>query len=746
MRSINGGVGEMDREIRLSISGMACAGCVSAVEETLQSVDGVTAATVNLGERSATVTGDATVEALVEAVVAAGYQAAELVTAEDNEKKAQQEQEEYNRLLWRTAVAGVIGAILFVVGMGGFLPPPEEGKLVWMGISLITLLVLISVGGHFFQGAWSSLRNRRGNMDTLIAMGTGTAWLYSTAVVLSPEMVPSLARHAYFEAAVIIVALVSLGSALEMRARGKTSAAIRKLIGLQPKQAHVIRNGTELDIPLEQVGLDETLRIRPGENIPLDGVVLEGDTFVDESMLTGEFMPIRKRNGSEVVGGTMNGSGSILMKTTRIGRETVLAQIIALVRKAQSSKPEIGRLVDRVAAIFVPVVVVIALISFVLWFWLGPAPQLSYAVVAAMTVLVIACPCALGLATPISIMVGVGRAAGMGILIRNGEALQQSETVTTVVFDKTGTLTEGRPSVVSVTPVPGYDEETVLQLAASIEQQSEHPLATAIVDEAGQRGLPIAKCDHFESESGCGVRGWVGEQLVLIGSAAWMEQEQIDLTAHHEKIQQYASEGVTPVCIAVDHQCIGVAGITDPVKADARETISRLHSIGLNVVMLTGDHQGTAKMVAESLGIERVVAEVLPSDKADQVIQLQAAGERVLMVGDGINDAPALAQADVGLAIGTGTDIAIESADITLMRDALGGVVDTILLSRATMRNIRQNLFGAFVYNSLGIPIAAGALFPLFGVLLSPVVAAAAMSMSSVTVVTNALRLRKMTL
>lgn len=737
----------MASEIRLSITGMVCAGCVSAVEEALQSVDGVVSATVNLGERSAIVHGDVSPGALIDAVVQSGFNAAELVTAEDSREKGRQEQTEYRTLIWRTVVAGVIGGALFTTGMGGFLPSIEESRPLWMGISLITLLVLVLVGGHFFRGAWISLKNRRGNMDTLIAMGTGTAWLYSTAIVMFPEIVPSLARHAYFEAAVMIVALVSLGSALEMRSRGKTSEAIQKLIGLQPKHAHVIRNGAEEDVLLEKIGLDETLRIRPGEKIPLDGVVLEGETFVDESMLTGESMPIHKGEGDEVVGGTINGSGSLLIQTTRIGRETVLAQIVEMVRKAQSSKPEIGRLVDQIAAIFVPVVVMIALLSFTLWFWLGPTPQLSYAVVAAMTVLVIACPCALGLATPISIMVGVGRAAGMGILIRNGEALQRSETITTVVFDKTGTLTEGRPRVVSVTPLSDYDEEAVLQYAAAIEQHSEHPLAAAITAEAKQLHLSILACDHFQSETGHGVHGVVEEKQVLIGSASWLKQQiQNDLSEGMEKIQEYASQGITPVCIAIDNQWAGIIGVSDPIKAEAKETVSRLHHIGLKVVMLTGDHQETARVVAESLGIEQVVAEVLPTDKSNQVRKLQIAGEKVLMVGDGINDAPALAQADVGMAIGTGTDIAIESADITLMRGALEGVMDAILLSRATMRNIRQNLFGAFLYNSLGIPVAAGALFPLFGVLLSPVVAAAAMSMSSVTVVINALRLRKVAL
>lgn len=736
----------MSSEIRLSISGMSCASCVSAVEDALLAVPGVESATVNLGERSAIVSGEVDVALLIGAVQKAGYNAAELTSLADDEEKEERELQEYRRLWWRSLSAGAIGLILFIAGMGGFLPPIEEGMVLWLGISLITLLVLITVGGHFFRGAWATLKNRRGNMDTLVAMGTGTAWLYSTVIVLFPGLVPSLARHAYFEAAVIIIALVSLGSALEMRARGKTSAAIRQLIGLQPKTARVIRNGQEMDLPLEEVGLDETLRVRPGEKVPLDGVILEGGSHVDESMLTGEAMPVAKEAGSEVVGGTINGSGSFLMRTTHIGRETVLAQIIDLVRRAQASKPEIGRLVDRVAAIFVPIVVVIALVSFALWFWIGPEPQLSYAMVAAMTVLVIACPCALGLATPISIMVGVGRAAGMGVLIRNGEALQQSGRITTVVMDKTGTITEGNPRLVSMETTAAMDEAELLRLAASLEQGSEHPLATAILRAAEERGVAVEAALDFQSDTGRGVSGEVSGQRVLLGNRALMEAHEINLLDLASKSRQWASKGMTPIYMAIGGELCGMLAIADPIKQGAGEAIGQLQQMGIRVMMLTGDQRRTAEAVARQIGIDDLAAELLPSAKIEQIRQLQAAGEQVAMVGDGINDAPALAQADVGIAIGTGTDVAIESADIALMQGELRGVVDAIALSKATMRNIKQNLFGAFIYNILGIPVAAGVLFPVFGVMLSPVVAAAAMSMSSVTVVTNALRLRKIRL
>lgn len=737
----------MSEPIRLSISGMSCAGCVSAVEQALIEGDDVESALVNLGERTATIVGEGvSADALIKAVQRAGYDAAELRGLNDETEKEEREMVEY-RQLWRRAwLAGAVGLVLFGSAMAGVLPSIQDGQAVWLLISLVTLAVLVGVGGHFFRGAWASLRARRGNMDTLVALGTGTAWLYSTLVVIWPDGVPALARHAYFDAAVIIIALVSLGSALESRARGKTSQAIKRLIGLQPDTATVIRNGQERELPVAEIGLDETVRIRPGERIPVDGQVFEGGSHVDESMLTGEPMPVSKQTGSEVFGGTLNTQGTFLMRATRIGRDTALAHIIELVRQAQSSKPAIGRLVDQVAAIFVPIVILIALLSFVVWFVYGPDPSLSYAVVAAMTVLVIACPCALGLATPISIMVGVGRAAEHGILIRNGDALQRAGQVDTVVFDKTGTLTEGRPTLTGIYPFGDSSEESLLQLAASIEQGSEHPLGVAIVSASQERNQTLLPTEDFQAIPGFGVQATCQGEDVYLGNLRLMHQLEIDCSALQEKAGELSSLGETPIYLARGRKLLGMVSVADQVRGDSAEAVARLKSLGLNLVMLTGDSRKTATSVGESVGIDNVIAEVLPDDKRSQIAALQAKGNVVAMVGDGINDAPALALADVGIAVGKGADVAIEAADVALMRNSLHGVADAIALSRVTVRNIWQNLFGAFIYNTLGIPVAAGILYPFFGLLLSPVLAAAAMSLSSVTVVSNALRLRHLAL
>lgn len=730
------------QQIRLSIAGMACAGCVSAVEKSLSAVDGVEQAVVNLGERTAVVTGTALAEQLTSAVNQAGYRAVELKSLQDERDKEEQELSEYRRLWIRAIVAGSVGLSMFVLGMGGFLPSIQQGQGVWLAISLVTLLILVFVGGHFFSGAWASLKAGRGNMDTLVALGTGTAWLYSTAVVLFPQFLPVLAQHAYFEAAVIIVALVSLGSALESKARGKTSAAIKRLIGLQPSTSRVIRNGEELDVAVEEIGLEETLRIRPGERIPVDGTLLEGQSHVDESMLSGEPMPAKKQPGDLVYGGTLNTQGSFLMQATGIGQETALARIIELVRNAQASKPQIGRLVDQVAAIFVPVVVIIALISSGVWYLVGPEPAGGYAIVSAMTVLVIACPCALGLATPISIMVSVGRAAELGILIRNGEALQGASHLDTIILDKTGTVTEGKPSVTHIEAVNGMDEGELLFMAAALETASEHPLAQAILQAAEEKGVDIEKCNNFKAVSGYGISAELNGQQLSLGNARFMSTSQVDISSVSKRVDDLSNKGETTVYLARDGELLGILSISDPVRTDSVDAIRRFHQSGLNVIMLTGDNTATAKAVAATVGIDQVIAEVLPEDKVNKVSELQQQGLRVAMVGDGINDAPALAQADVGIAIGSGADVAIESADITLMGSSLHSVADAIALSRATLKNIHQNLFGAFIYNTLGIPVAAGVLYPFFGILLSPVIAATAMSLSSVTVVSNALRLR----
>ena len=736
----------MSEQIRLSIAGMSCAGCVSAVERSLAEVEGVAEAVVNLGERTAVVSGDVTAQSLIDAVKKAGYDAAELKSLQDESDKERLELAEYHRLWMRAVSAGFIGLAMMVLGMGGFLPSIIEGQLVWLAISLVTLLVLIFVGGHFFRGALASLKAGRGNMDTLVALGTGTAWLYSTFVVMFPESLPSLAVHAYFEAAVIIVALVSLGSALESKARGKTSAAIKHLIGLQPSTASIIRNGEELEVAVQDIGLQETIRIRPGERIPVDGEVFEGSSHVDESMLTGEPMPVVKRKGDAVFGGTLNTQGSFLMQATKIGQDTALAHIIELVRKAQSSKPAIGRLVDKVAAIFVPVVVVIALISFMLWALLGPEPSMAYAIVSAMTVLVIACPCALGLATPISIMVGVGRAAELGILIRNGEALQGASQLDTIVLDKTGTVTEGRPRLTRCTGYNGYHEDSALSLAGALETGSEHPLAAAILMAAKEKELALDAVQNFSALAGFGVQAELAAKTLRLGNERFMRTNNIDIEQAKELAQRLAEQGETPIYLSVDQQLAGLLSIADPIRSDSVEAIRYFHDMGLKVVMLTGDNRKTAEAVAQAVGIDEVIAEVLPQDKLAKIIELQGRGHSVAMVGDGINDAPALTQANVGIAIGSGADVAIESADIALMGSSLVAVADAISLSKATLRNIKQNLFGAFIYNTLGIPVAAGVLFPVFGILLSPIIAATAMSLSSVTVVSNALRLRNIKL
>jgi Cu+-exporting ATPase len=732
--------------IHLSVSGMSCAGCVTSVRKALLAVPGVVSAEVNFAEHTAQVVGAVRPQALIQAIVVAGYNAAVMTGPEDLAERDALEAGQYLGLLRKAAVAALLGIPLMAGDWLGLLPAvgvPADA-LFWPGVGLATLAVLIYAGGHFYTGAWQSLRRHNANMDTLIALGTGSAWLYSIAVVLFPEQIPTLARHAYFEAAAVILALLNLGAALEMKARSRSSQAIRKLIGLQPRTARVIRDGKETDIPIEQVGLDETVRVHPGEKIPVDGVIIEGRSSVDESMLTGEPLPVDKAAGDEVVGGTLNRAGSFLLMTRRIGRETVLAHIIDMVRTAQGSRPPVARLVDQVAGVFVPVVLLIAVMTFLAWFNFGPEPRTAFSIVTAITVLVIACPCALGLATPISIMVGIGKAAEQGILIRSGEALQRARKVTTVVLDKTGTVTEGRPRVTSIETVNGYEVSALLALAAGVEAGSEHALAEAIVAAAHSRAIEPARVEGFEAISGQGVRGETSDgRRVLLGNARLLIEHGIDVAPLRARYDDRAAAGQSSVFLAVDEQLAGMITVADPVKADASAALARLKARGLRLVLLTGDARAAAEAVARDVGIPEFHAEVLPDGKAAHVAALQEQGEVVAMVGDGINDAPVLARADVGFALGTGTDVAIESADVTLMGSSLHGVADAIAISHATVRNIWQNLFGAFIYNSLGIPIAAGALYPLTGMLLNPMIAGAAMALSSVTVVSNANRLRR---
>jgi len=725
---------------------MSCAGCVASVRKALLAVPGVSTAEVNFAEHTAQVTGEVRSPALIRAIVAAGYNAAVMTGPEDLAERDVLEAGHYRSLLRKAAVAALIGMPLMAGDWLGMLPGvgTPEGSLFWPGIGLATFAVLVYSGGHFYTGAWQSLRRHNANMDTLIALGTGSAWLYSMAVVLFPEQIPSLARHAYFEAAAVILALLNLGSALEMKARSRSSQAIRKLIGLQPRTARVIRDGKEADIPIEQVGLDETVRVHPGEKIPVDGVIIEGRSSVDESMLTGEPLPVDKTIGGEVVGGTLNRTGSFLLRTRRIGRDTVLAHIIDMVRTAQGSRPPVARLVDQVAGVFVPVVLLISVMTFLLWFNFGPEPRTAFSIVTAITVLVIACPCALGLATPISIMVGIGKAAEQGILIRSGEALQRARKVTTVVLDKTGTVTEGRPRVTSIETAPGWEAPALLGLAAAVETGSEHALAEAIVAAARSRAIEPERVDEFEAIAGHGVSGVTSDgRRLLLGNAKLLRDHDIDITALLVLYDERAAAGQSSVFLTVDGELAGMITVADPVRKDAAAAIARLRARGLRLVLLTGDARATAQAVAQAVGITEYFAEVLPDGKAAHVATLQEQGEVVAMVGDGINDAPVLARADVGFALGTGTDVAIESADVTLMGSSLHGVADAIAISHATVRNIWQNLFGAFIYNSLGIPIAAGVLYPLTGMLLNPMIAGAAMALSSVTVVSNANRLRR---
>lgn len=732
--------------IRLGIDGMRCAACVSKVETALSSVPGVEQASVNLVDRSASVRADSDVtpETLIAAVQSSGFDARTVQGLESAEKQQAAERQHMRTLFRRFLIAAFVGLPLVADMLFHFLPPLESARLLWFGLGLITLLAMGFAGHHFYTGAWRSFIHHSATMDTLVATGTASAWLYSMSIIIWPGLVPdavaSMGRHAYFDAALIIIALINFGQALEVRARGKTNDAIRRLMGLQADQARVIRDGQEVDVPIATVVPDDVIRVRPGERIPVDGQLIEGSSAVDESMLTGEPVPVRKQAGSNVVGGTINGSGTFLYRATHVGSDTVLARIIEMVKNAQASKPRIGRIVDKVAGVFVPTILILAVVTALIWLNVGPEPRISYALIAAMTVLIIACPCALGLATPISLIVGIGKAAEFGILIRKGEALERASKLTTIVLDKTGTITEGRPELIDIM---GDDQNQLLRLAAAVETGSEHPLGEAVVAAAREQGVAIPACTSFTAVSGQGVSAEVEGHHIVLGNQVMLQASGVTITADDaDQWNHLAEQAKTPILLARDGELIGLLAVADPVKPGVKEVVSRMRAQGLDVVMLTGDNRHTAEAVAAEVGITRVIAEVLPQDKDAAIAELQAAGEIVGMVGDGINDAPALSRADVGFAIGAGTDIAIESADITLIRSSLDGVETAIAISRATLGNIKQNLFGAFIYNSLGIPVAAGVLFPLFGLLLNPMIAGAAMAMSSVTVVSNANRLR----
>ncbi|WP_094463123.1 heavy metal translocating P-type ATPase [Pannonibacter phragmitetus] len=653
-----------------------------------------------------------------------------------------------------------IGLVLtlpvFVLEMGGHLLGLDhlisQRTSNWIQMLLATPVVLWA-GWPFFQRGWQSLVNRSLNMFTLIAMGTGAAWIYSMVATLAPGIFPDQFRQhdgsvaVYFEAAAVITVLVLLGQVLELRARESTSGAIRALLDLAPKTARIIRDdGTEEEVQLDSVHVGDRLRVRPGEKVPVDGEVIEGRSAVDESMVTGESMPVTKEAGSKAIGGTMNQSGALVIEARKVGRDTMLSQIVQLVAEAQRSRAPIQRLADQVSAWFVPAVILVAILAFVAWSIWGPEPRFSFGLIAAVSVLIIACPCALGLATPMSIMVGVGRGAQAGVLIKNAEALEHMEKVDTIIVDKTGTLTEGRPAVTAIVPAPGFTEAEALRLAANVERASEHPLALAIVRAAEERGLDLAPVVDFDSPTGKGAYGTVEGKRIPLGNAKFLAEQGVDVTPLADEADRLRADGATAIFMGVDGQVAAIFAIADPVKPSTPEALAALKAQGIRVVMLTGDNWTTAKAVARQLGIDEVEAEVLPDQKSAVVQRHKAAGEVVAMAGDGVNDAPALAAADVGIAMGTGTDVAMESAGVTLLKGDLTGIVRARRLSEAVMGNIRQNLFFAFIYNALGVPVAAGVLYPVFGLLLSPIIAAAAMALSSVSVIANAARLRRVKL
>lgn len=652
------------------------------------------------------------------------------------------EKDQARKLFWHAAIAGSVGLCLMVLSWMKLLPSAVEGRVIWPAIGFLCFTILTIVGGRFFRGAISALREARANMDTLVALGTGTAWLYSMCVSLFPNSFPPEAQHFYFETALIVIAFISLGAALETKARGRTSSAIKKLMGLQPKTARIIKNGQEVDIDIKDINTGDLIRVRPGEKIAVDGIVTEGETHVNESMLTGESLPVKKTKNDTVIGATLNKNGTIIFKATHTGESTVLSQIVLAVQNAQSSKPKVGKLADKIAGIFVPIVVLIAIITASAWLSLGVDEHGTHALITTMSILLIACPCAVGLATPISITLGIGNAAQQGILIRNGDALQQASNINTVVFDKTGTLTIGQPTVTDIDTFNAWTDDKLLAIAASAETGSEHPSAIAIVEAAKNKSLKLLKSKSFEAYSGEGISASVDKHSVLIGNQYLFDKNKINLADSGEVIKKLSNKGVSPIFVGIDGELSGIIGISDPIKNDAKETIRELHNKNLKVMMITGDNKSTADHIASSLNIDEVYANVRPEDKSAKIKSLQQQGNIVAMVGDGINDAPALSQADVGFAIGSGTDIAMESADVTLMAGDLKRISASITLSKSVMKNIKQNLFGAFIYNILSIPVAAGVLYPFTGWLLNPMIAGGAMAASSLTVVLNAVRLK----
>ena len=753
------GYGAETARVELGVAGMSCASCVGRVEKALGGVPGVTAVNVNLASEKANVEylpGTVEPRNLEHAVEDAGYG----VVGQEEEAAVDAGEREYRKLrnsfLWAAALTLLIlvGSIPHMLGV------PSPVPMGWLNLGLLALATPVQfwAGWRFYKGAWGAIKHGQANMNTLVVVGTSAAYLYSLVATVAPGLFAGGRADVYFDTSALIITLILLGRLLEARAKGRTNEAIKKLAGLQAKTARVVRSGEEVDVPVEEVEVGDVVVVRPGEKVPVDGRLVNGESAVDEAMISGEPIPVSKGVGDEVIGATINKSGSFRMEATKVGRDTALAQIIRMVEEAQGTKAPIQRLADKVSGVFVPIVVVVAIITFLIWWTIGPAPAFTFALLNFVAVLIIACPCAMGLATPTSIMVGTGKGAEMGILIKGGETLEGAHKLTTVVLDKTGTLTRGKPELTDVVTSNGLPEDELLRLVASAERGSEHPLGEAIVEGAKDRSIDLADAERFEAVAGRGMKAVVDGREVLAGNAALLEQEGISGDGLLHEGEELSASGKTPMFVAVDGEPAGLVAVADTVRAESREAVERLHDMGLKVAMLTGDNRRTAGAIAGELGIDRVLAEVLPEDKVGEVKKLQAEGEVVAMVGDGINDAPALAKADVGVAIGTGTDVAMEAADLTLISGDVRGVARAIKLSKATIRNIKQNLFWAFAYNVALIPVAAGILYPFFSGgtvpqilqpalgeygFLNPVLAAAAMALSSVTVLGNALRLRR---
>lgn len=735
--------------LEIPIQGMECASCVQAIEKALQRTNGVVKASVNLATGKARVEylpSETSFAELKKSIESTGYKVLE-VSSKEEAKDVERiiREKEYKKLKIKFLIGAVLGLIIFLGSMRHWFPWVPALLSDYFVLWAIATPVQFWIGWQFYRGAWGSFRHRNADMNTLIAVGTSAAYLYSVAATLVPSFFEKggIRPEVYFDTSALIIVLILLGKLLEARAKGQTSEAIKKLMGLQAKIARVIRNGREQDIPVEEVLVGDFVLVRPGEKIPVDGVVEEGKSAVDESMITGESIPAKKVPGDEVMGATINKTGSFKFKATKVGKDTALAQIIKLVQDAQGSKAPIQRLADVISGYFVPIVISIALATFVIWFNFGPSPVLTFALLNFVAVMIIACPCALGLATPTAVMVGTGKGAEKGILIKGGESLETAHKLDTIVFDKTGTLTKGEPEVTDIITGDGFSEEEVLRFTASAEKASEHPLGEAIIKRANERRLVLEEPKDFIAIEGHGIEATVDGKSVLVGNLKLMNERKIEVGELQKEAEDLAGESKTPIYVSLNGKTAGLIAVADALKENSILAVKRLKNLGLEVVMLTGDNRKTAEAIGRKAGIDRVLSEVLPEDKVQEIKRLQSKGMRVAMVGDGINDAPALAQADVGIAIGSGTDVAMEASDITLIKGDLNGVVSAIGLSRKTIRVIKQNLFWAFFYNTLGIPIAAGILYPVFGVLLNPIFASAAMAFSSVSVVSNSLRLRR---